>query len=121
MTGLGPDTADDQDIKITPAQRAYLAAFDHWLKTSWATGKTGDQNDGATVVKDACFDAMCTDASVTIPYYRDQRRSYKPAGPICTACGKPFEVERKRGRPRVRCYACRPARYSDALPQALAA
>ena len=43
-----------KDIRITPAIRAYLAAFDHWSK---------NQHDGATDLKDACFDAMRADAN----------------------------------------------------------
>ena len=104
---------DDADIKVTPAQRAYLAAFDHWLKHTWATGKAGRMHDGATAVKDACFDAMTAERGMAIPFYRDGRRD-RPKGPICRECGQPFTRLTNIGRPRVKCYECQPARLKVA-------
>jgi hypothetical protein len=59
---VGLNRVDNHDIKVSPAQRAYLAAFDHWLKTAWARGKTGTRADGATDLKNEMFDEMCAEA-----------------------------------------------------------
>jgi hypothetical protein len=58
---------NDRDIRITPAISAYLAAFDYWLKHTWATGETGRQHDGATALKDVCFAEMT--AAAGIPFW----------------------------------------------------
>jgi hypothetical protein len=82
----------EDDFGITPAMRAYLTAFDHWLKTSWPS-------DAALELKDACLAAI---------------HAERP-GPGCVMCGKPFVAERTRGRPRVKCYTCSPARFSEEI------
>jgi hypothetical protein len=109
---------NDRDIRITPAISAYLAAFDYWLKHTWATGETGRMHDGATALKDVCFAEMT--AAAGIPFYRDGRRTRlgKSSEPTCRDCGHKFTPLTNRGRPRVRCYDCHPARITASLPLA---
>ncbi len=90
---------DDEDIRITPAQRAYLRAFDIWLHTVWKNGEAGggNQADGAAELKDACFDHMLKEASVL------------PAERICVKCGNSYTIRPETmGRLRKRCYTCSP-------------
>ena len=59
-------TDDDEDIKITPVQRAYLKAFDNWLHQSWKVHQR-PHDDPATGLKDACFDDLMLEASSREP------------------------------------------------------
>jgi hypothetical protein len=125
-------SSNDDDIKISPAQRAYLAAFDNWLHSSWKMGAIaeGKMVDGATELKDAAFDHMLADAGVHLvatdpSLVRGKHRQPhlelvpRPTGEqTCTECGGRFVRETNMGRPRVKCYSCRPAWYGRKIRQA---
>lgn len=103
-----PVEEDSYGITISAAQRAYLAAFDHWLKTVWARGESGARHDVATELLSACYEAMLVAPA---------------ADPACAKCGDPFVAVKGRGRKRKMCFACSPpsvpaARSDDALPLA---
>lgn len=82
----------DEDIRISPVQRAYLRAFDRWLKETWAV-QISPVDDEATALKDACFDEMMKDGRIL----------------VCTRCGKePVPQHKAQGRPRKYCLTCAP-------------
>jgi hypothetical protein len=99
---------DTYGITISGAQRAYLAAFDHWLKTVWARGESGASHDVATDLLAACFEAMLAEPV---------------ADPVCVRCGGSFVRAKGRGAKRKMCLVCSPrsvraARGDDSLPLA---
>lgn len=66
----------DDDFKLTPAQRAYLLAFDTWLHSTWKAQRDEDYDNAARGLKDACLFEVMGEAGVsTEPRNPSERRS----------------------------------------------
>jgi hypothetical protein len=100
-------TVDDQDadIRITPAQRAYLAAFDVWLKHGWAApdGARAALERDTRRAKDRALLVVLADKGSKKRAHRPRRP--RPAHADCAKCGRRFKPNR-RGRPRKYCVSC---------------
>lgn len=95
----------DADIRISPAQFAYLAAFDVWLKHVWAKTDT-PRNDIERGIK------RTKDAALLAVRLEPRGETYSAGLAICAGCGSRFARRRGPGRPRKRCEDCSPRRQA---------
>lgn len=80
------------DIVINDATRAYLAAFDRWLKDPTVSNFEARKDCLLRVIG----------------------REGPPAEPVCRTCEQPFQRRPGAGRPRLHCERCRPVRKAAA-------
>lgn len=54
-----------KDFDVSPAQRAYLLAFDNWLHSTWKVRHDENHDNAARDLKDACLREVMQEAGVS--------------------------------------------------------
>lgn len=93
-----PVDLQDADIKVSPAQRAYLKVFDEWVR-DW---RTRDKDDDLKRRKDMAFNLMAVEAGLDMTQTREFKRIMKPSNLKPEEAQKVAEAKRRASMRQLR-------------------